>query len=381
MTDDQSTRPPVRPPAAPPQQVTRDDDATTLRGRSPAWVPPSPASRPGRKPHSKRLVLIGIACVVAVALGVGGGALLATYGGRAAASQTPSPPAKATDPASAVRGFLQALARGDAGAALAYGQTQPADASYLNADILATALKANPITEINVPPVPTSSDQTPTIEASYKIGSERITGRFDTVLVGDIYQLKKTTSDLDVASLRSARVPLVISGQTVDSDTVTVLPGAYLVTSGLTYLDWGPDNTLLIKEPDSFVPTSDLQETITDAGVTAFTQAVKASLTGCLKIKSNQPSGCPFKYTTTGYKIDPKTVIWSLTEDPMTGFDPTLSSTKPGVGTGSLSLNLQMKATATSTYDHKKQIINQAVFSSATVSADLTKDSVTVTWT
>lgn len=321
------------------------------------------------------------AAALAIILGVVGGTFVA--GGR-----TPVPPGStptpttgaASDPAAVVRGFLEAVARNDATAALAYAETQPADTSYMSAEVLTAANAANPVTEINVPPVPSSTQDSMTVQASYKIGAERVTQGYDLDLVNGVWMLSEVGAELDLSSQRSEVVPLILAGRTVDADTISLLPGAYEVTSGLTYLDWGPENTILVKGPGAFLSASKLDLSINDAGTAALLVATKASLNACVKIKKVDPSGCPFSYSNSSYKVTPSTISWTLTEDPLADVTPRLSNDDDGRGTVTASIRLQFTAKGKTTYDGKAATISSPVSASATASADLTGDSVTVTW-
>lgn len=319
--------------------------------------------------------------MLAIILGVIGGTFVA--GGRTPAppESTPTPTAPVgSDPAAVVRGFLEAVARSDAPAALAYAQTQPADTSFMSTEVLTAANAANPITEINVPPVPSVSSDSTTVQASYKIGAERVTQGYEIDLVGGAWKLAKVGSELDLSAKRSKKVPMILAGRSVDADTIILLPGAYEVTSGLTYIDWGPENTILVKAPDDFLSGSKLDLSINDAGTAAFLAATNASLNACVKVKKVNPSGCPFEYSNSSYKVTPSTISWTLTEDPLADKTPRLSYDDDGVATLSASIRLQFKAKGKTTYDGKATTISTPVYGSATASADLTKDSVTIAW-
>lgn len=351
-----------------------DDDRTTLRTTPSAT---SPAVTAARRRRPVRLIVVGVAAALSVVLGVVGGSLV--VGGQPS-EPTASPTPTAPDPAAAVRGFLEAVGRGDAAAALGYAETQPADTSFITDDVLKAALATNAITEINVPPLPSSDTDSVSVDASYKIGGERVTESYDVNLVEGAFKLDKVAAELDVASTRSEKVPMVLAGREVDSDTVILLPGAYEVTSGLTFIDWGADNTIMVKSPGAFLAASKLALSINDAGTSAFRRAVKTSLDACVKIKKVEPTGCPFAYTSTSYTINPKTISWTLAEDPLADKVPRLDYEDDGSGTLSVSVSLRFKATGKSSYDGKSTKIDTRVYGSSTAAADLTGDAVKITW-
>lgn len=322
--------------------------------------------------------MVVVAGVLAVVLGVIGGTFVAS--GRGGPQPTPSPTPTTADPAAAVRGFLEAVAKGDAAAALSYSQTQPADTSFITNEVLTTALAANPITEVNVPPQPSTQDESTSVEASYKIGTERVTESYDVNLVEGAYKLEEVGSSLDVSSQRSENVQMILAGREVDSDTVILLPGAYEVTSGLTFIDWGADHTVLVKAPGAFVSASNLDLSINEAGVAAYLAAVTSSLSSCVKIKKVNPNGCPFAYTSTSYTIDPKTISWTLTEDPLVDKNPRLDYDDDTVAVLSVTLRLRFKAKGRTTYDQKTTAIDTTVSDSGEATADLTGSTVKITW-
>jgi len=372
-------------------------DTTTLR---PAADPKAveAAARAARRSrfrrNARRTIVVVLVCGLAILLGVVGGAV-ARYGQRMtaaapptdsttpSASTTPTPDAAtAADPASAVRGFLEAVARSDAQGALAYGQTQPADTSMITDTVLAAAHQDNPITEINVPPGPTAElddgDQTD-VEASYKIGTERVTQTYTVVRSGQRFLLTDIANEVDVSSERSQQIPMIIAGHEVDSDTIVLLPGAYDVTSGLPYVDWGNTTTLLVKAPDASVDTSGLELGLTDAGSQALLTAAQAAVKACLSQHSLTPKGCPFSYDTTD-KVTAKTITWALSNDPFADAEPQLSSESDAVGQVRLTLSLKLTYSGTSSFNDDKVKREQSVSAYPTATADLTQSSLTITW-
>lgn len=71
-----------------------------------------------------------IAAVIVVVLAVAGGVGWKYFG------SSGSGPGNAGSAADAVKGYLEALARGDADGALAYSNDQPASKDFLTADVL-----------------------------------------------------------------------------------------------------------------------------------------------------------------------------------------------------------------------------------------------------
>ena len=66
-----------------------------------------------------------------------------------------------------------------------------------------------------------------------------MTETFAVVLVGTDWKLKQVVADVSLAADREPGVPMKINGATVKSDTVSLFPGTYEVTSGLKTLSYG----------------------------------------------------------------------------------------------------------------------------------------------
>ena len=151
-----------------------------------------------RQRRNNRLLIMAavvIAAVVLTAVGVG---IAVTSGSTGSGTQTQAPTSSASNPASqdptaapagslasdAVRGYLKAIAAGNAKAALAYAAEPQPQSSLLTNAVLAESRRRAPITAINVPTV--DDQAASTVTATYKIGSTS---------VSHAYQVQRTAND------------------------------------------------------------------------------------------------------------------------------------------------------------------------------------------
>lgn len=291
-------------------------------GQSPGG-PPAPAS--GRKlwliigAAALALLLIGIVAVVALTRGSDDpdptASQIPTSGPNpqspnAQPSDPPSsaPPATTATAADAVQGYLQALASGNAQAALAYAAEPPADDTLLTKEVFAQAYRGAPITDIVVdPPIGVNPGS---VTASYQLAGDQVDESFSVQKVGEAWKINQVAAEVDIALVRALKVPVVVNGVRVKSDTLYALPGAYKVTTGIKILSWGSNNVVTVRGPNTPVDTYDLSPQLTKSGKKALISATKKNFTGCLKAKKLKPKGCPFKQSDGGYNIQQSTIKW-----------------------------------------------------------------------
>ena len=336
---------------------------------------------PPRPKWQRRLITVVVVGSLAILLGVVGGTVLVRGGaGPGSPQDSPSPsPTGPPTPADTVRRYLEALAAGNAEAARAEAASQPADVSMLTDDVIAAALAETPITEINVPPVTDvePDDETARVPASYLIGEERVNESVDVIRSDGSWKVAETAVGVDLSSVRSENVPLVVNGATINADSITVFPGRYEITSDLDHIDYGEDNVIFIASASDSVSTGGIEPTLSSAGAKAFTDAIDAELDACVAKKELVPKGCPFGYK-LGYqeKITKKSIKWSLASEPE--HDPYLDSNDQSMGKATFDLKLEL--TATGTKNGEKHTFDESVSVFATVMADMTTSTVTLNW-
>jgi hypothetical protein len=182
-------------------------------------------------------------------------------GGSAPPGGTSAPPQVVNSKADeAVKSYLEALAAGQAGLALALGKDQPTDTTFLTDAVLADSLKRAPITAISVSSPDDEYDNS--VEASYKLGDQQVNETFTVQKTGDNYLLYDIAQNFSVESIRSRTLPLLINGVAVQSDEVYLFPGSYLLTSGNEYASYG-NGALVVKHPGDYPNAYELRPKLT----------------------------------------------------------------------------------------------------------------------
>ena len=350
--------------------------------------PGGPSGTPPKRNPTRLLVIIGAAVLVLVLIGVGAAALAgrsstasgptvpvdpqggssASAGGSASGGGSAAP--VATSASDAVKAYLEALAAGKAATALALGDEQPADTTFLTDAVLADSNKRAPITAINVPPV--TDPYAFSVNASYKLGSQAVNEKFNVKKSGTSWKLYDSTQDLNLSYVRSRTIPMTINSVPVKTDKVTVFPGSYVVSSGNKNIVYGNGGALTVKSPSDYTSVTDLRPTLSSAGTDAFVASVKSKVDACLAQKKLAPAGCPFGVRElSGQKIKLSTIHWTLEDAPLANLKPTLDSQNPAVAKVSASLQFHFTAKGTSFGQHVP--FSSDSFRFATMTADATK--------
>ena len=256
-------------------------------------------------------------------------------------TQTSAPPTTTATAADAVQGYLQALASGDGAGALAYAATPPADDTLLTKEVFAQAHRGAPITDIVVDPP--SGVNPGSVNASYQLAGDQVDETFTVQKVGDVWKIDKVAAEIDIALVRALKVPVVVNGVKVKSDTLYALPGAYKVTTGIKTLSWGSNDVVTVRGPSTPVDTYELNPKLTSSGKKALIKATKKNFSSCLKAKKLKPKGCPFKQSDGGYRIQESTIKWRRV-----GADPFKKATVNSFGT-SASVVIKFKVALSAT--------------------------------
>jgi hypothetical protein len=319
------------------------------------------------------LALVLVGTIIGVAVVRGGGDEPAAGGG-AGGGGTSSAPAESKLPSDAVRGYLEALAAGDAQTALSYASTAPSDTTFLTNEVLAASLKAGPITAINVPEV--NDKYTYSVAASYKIGNQAVNADFPVEQEGDAWKLREVAYDLTLSSSQNKTLPMLINGVTVEADKAAVFPGTYAFTTGLDNIGYGKNNKLVVKSVSDYPEgMSEIQPTITSAGEKAFTKAVEDSLDKCMKSKKIKNENCPNTFDQiTGAQPDNGTLKWSYDKDALDNMKIRLDYSNPVIAETNLSLGI--KATA----ECDGSPCRLTSYGNPDPSGNLTKDPIKITW-
>jgi hypothetical protein len=350
----------------------------------PQGQPAGPGQPGGPQPPKKSGIpkganIGGAGVLVLILLIVGAVALTGrgsepTAGGGGGGTSAPVP--QATKASDAVKGYLDALAAGQAEAALAFGKDQPADKTFLTDAVLADSVKRAPITDINVPEV--ADENAYQVSATYKIGGQAVNENFYVSKEGDVFQLSNTTQDLDLGSARSNTVPMLLNGVKVTADKVTLLPGSYAATSGIANVNYGSKSTFVLKSPEDYASIQ-LTPTLSKAGSAAFVKGAKTAMDACLKQHSLAPKGCPFALTkSSDQKIDSGSIRWTLSGNPWSNLKPRLDYQNPAIAEASASMTFSFRAHGSQ--NGRSGTFRQKVYEFVQMTGNVTKSPVKVTF-
>lgn len=223
------------------------------------------------------------------------GTLLAVQGYRAADS-----------PAAVVTGYFGALARGDAGAALAYGALPAGGRQLLTAPVLAGQRAAGPIRDVGVTSVRRDSDVAATVGVRYSLGTDvaevapvPVADEIALVRSGGRWRLTRTAVAVTV-SVADAPAWAAVAGPTpfgVPDGVQLVFPGAVPVVYRASSLmvAAGAARAVRFAGPTQVVVTA----SPTPAATRAVTRTVRAALLACVQGPADVDPFCPQPGPTT----------------------------------------------------------------------------------
>lgn len=257
-------------------------------------MPPPPGyvgqpGQPGQPPSKKNLPLIIGAAVVALAvLALGIAAALGAFGKKndeaSPADQQSSE--SATTPKAVAEAYLNALAAGDAKAALAVMSTSDVtDSSLLTDEVLKDSISRAPITEIKVEE-PGGSEYSPMVSVSYKVGDEAITDELR-ISTSD-NKIHNALPNLNLYSVH--KVKPKVNGVEAKSEHPAVFPGSYMVTSPTEYLEFEGELPIL-KRNSQDRDSTQLEIKVSQAGIDMYREKVIPEAKACLA-SGNLDPGC-----------------------------------------------------------------------------------------
>ncbi len=317
-------------PENPSTQAERQFPYTSTQGLRPSAAPTAGRPRTGRVRWLPVLVSI-VAAIVGLAIIV-----VSVIYGSTRNPITPPPGSDAPPASTAVRQYLEALARGDAPAALALATALPADRTLLTSDVLASS--STRITDIEVPEG-SNEPASQMVTASYRIGEARVTASFAAFRRGSDWRLGSVAGQVRLP--RFAGLGLLVDGVPVTSSTVTLFPGQYTLgvddprykLASARFVVESPTATVSIEPPLAL--SAEAREQIVTAA--------RARLKQCLAAVEFDPAGCGFGIVPPkGSKLDESTVTWRL----VSGSDSldTLVPKLDGVGFATAAVDLVARA-------------------------------------
>jgi hypothetical protein len=327
-------------------------------GQQPGYPQQPYAGPPAQKPRRTGLfILLGVVglCVVLVV-----GALLVRPGstttgtgttgtggaptGRASGGGTPTVASAASD---AVKGYLGALAAGDAATALGYAAAPPPDTTLLSDDVLAAGNAIAPITDIEVESSAASGSAQ--VQAHYSIGSDAVEATFAVVDSPTGWKLQQAGAQVSLDRLPSGAT---LNGVTLPSgDSLTLFPGSYLIgTADDRYQVSG--GSFVVESPTDTASVN-VTAKLSSRGVAAVRSAAQKRLDSCIKQNKLRPSdGCGFAIRAVdenGRKFTPRKVRWHITSgaNTLTSLKLAVSPVDATVVTGKAKVRLYVRVDAT----------------------------------
>jgi hypothetical protein len=316
-----------------------------------SYAPGPGQHTPQRGGRGKILIIVGAAALAVILMAVLAVVVATRSGlaGNAGSNQRQQNQSQnaaqqnAARPSDAVTGYLQALAAGDAVAALSFAADPAPTGPLLTNEVLAKSGERADLTDIQVPVV---DDQNATsVSATYSLGNSAVSESFDVVKVADAWKLSRTVKDLDISFIVGGSVPVKINGVEVDQDSVAVLPGSYTFSTGLPYVGYGSKNVVLVKSPYVEADTYRIQSQLTKSGEKAVISATKKSYNSCLDAHSLSPKNCPMNFKSK-YSYNKSTITWrQVGTDPFQKAKVSLSGTQ-----ASIEVPLNLRLTGSCTY-------------------------------
>jgi hypothetical protein len=213
-----------------------------------------------------------------------------------------------------VKGYLDALGRGDAEAALSYGADQPGSKTFLTDDILKKQIAQWPISNVKI-----LSDNSGSGLAG--MAQVHVSASFGDKVSDVTLNLKKSGDDwkLDTAAIKVNPSPsinddasdktLTLFGKPIGADTIYVFPGFLDVGSTNPYLKVTNKNPLLLDGLNTY-GSGYLQTVValTDKGTQAVTDALAQQMANCTKSNLLSPPNCPLYLDPAG--LTEGTVAW-----------------------------------------------------------------------
>ncbi|MDR3068775.1 MAG: hypothetical protein LBU50_04655 [Cellulomonas sp.] len=176
--------------------------------------------------------------------------------------------------------YFQAIADGDASAALDLLVAQPSSTELLTDDVLAASKKAAPISDITTTLESSSADEAQ-VAVVYQMGGEEVKQTLTVQKIDGAWKVEGGTATVDLTTTATGSLPLELNGSPVEASSQVVLfPGSYTLTTTAPYVVLS-DNTFEITDLGS-VEVSAATTTLTDDGATAFQTAVRGSVEACV---------------------------------------------------------------------------------------------------
>lgn len=292
----------------------------------------APGTHRVRRSRAGLFVILAIVVLVLAVVGV----LAVTWLNR---STTPGPAERAV-------AYLEAIAAGDASAAIDLSATKPTGPLLTDA-ALAESKRIAPITNIKVVEEGPISTTQAFVVLSYDLAGKPTEASFPMVPDGvGNWMMQRATATVRIAP-RPKMMPVTLDGVPLESNTyaytVEVFPGAHKLSTGSPWLDFG--GPITIGAPAitmSIDPVADPSP----AYATELKKKLKERLDRCIAARDLAPAGCPWaKKAPAGQQIVRGSVRYELTGDPFWNFRAPVPGDTEAIARGTLQFGVAMTAT------------------------------------
>jgi hypothetical protein len=285
----------------------------------------SAASRSGSRPRNNNRLFLIITGLLALLLLATAGVVgfIKWRNDRGVPGSAPQVTASET-----VKGYLGALAAGNADKTIGYLAAKPPSSDLMTDSVLAASIKAAPITGIRVPAV--TDPNARVVPAFYRIGNQQVRTSFTVHKVEGNFVIDNGFLTIDVSKLPH-QLPIDVNGVRMSGDKITVLPGSYQLSVPNDLLDLGDDAAFTVTGPQD-VPALAVDPELSAAGQQAFRAAVSAAVADCLK-STDPNAGCGLRVSARmpdGSKIVGGSVRRQLSADTKSQLDHLTGSLVPG---------------------------------------------------
>ena len=250
-------------------------------------IPGAASTGPTPKKKGKGPLVGLVAGAVVLVLVVGA---VATYLLTNRATPAGTEPDTATTSVSALQGYLNALAAGDADKAKLYGVDAPASSPFLTNDFLKAAVTKNPITEIHVTEA-TDAGTSQYLSASYKLGGDPMQGSYQLTKVAKTWRLKTIITTVDRPS-NWGTLGVTVNGTPASASQLSFFPGMYELGTGTSLTSFLQPMFTVGMPGGSIAGFATAESTLTDAGKKLMITKSQDWLTQCLPLQDLNPKDC-----------------------------------------------------------------------------------------
>ncbi|WP_157897070.1 DUF4878 domain-containing protein [Mycobacteroides salmoniphilum] len=226
---------------------------------------------------------------------------------------------KATNAGDAVKGYLDALAAGNASRALSYGADTPGSKDFLTDEVLEQQIAVWPITNIQILETDvTDGSDTGRVHASARFGDRTSDEQIYVKRVDGGWKVQHSSTKLKFENSGKSKIIKIarLFGKSVEEkQQAYVFPGFIDIKSSSPNIDlvYPPDDALL--KSIAMTGETDTQYTLksqmSDKGKTATRSAFNSAVATCAQSRQLKPANCPQGFGGSGQFYVEGTVTWT----------------------------------------------------------------------